>query len=80
MFNNNLLSDVKFTVRGSDGSKMEIPAHKFMLSISSPVFHAMFYGQMAETSDTIDLPDCEYEGLLELFRYIYSEEVFLSKS
>ncbi|KAL9960891.1 hypothetical protein ACROYT_G034399 [Oculina patagonica] len=40
----------------------------------------MFYGQMAETSDTIDLPDCEYEGLLELFRYIYSEEVHLTRS
>ena len=80
MFNNNLLSDVTFKVRSSNGSTVEIPAHKFMLSISSPVFHAMFYGQMAETSDTIELPDSEYDGLLELFRYIYSEEVFLSRS
>lgn len=80
MFNNSLISDVKFTVRGSDGSKMEIPAHKFVLSISSPVFHAMFYGPMADTSDTIDLPDCEYEGLSELFRFMYSDEVCLSRS
>ena len=80
MFNNNLISDVKFTVRGSDGSKMEIPAHKFVLSISSPVFHAMFYGPMADTSDTIDLPDCEYEGLSELFRFMYSDELYLSRS
>ena len=73
MFNNDLLSDVKFTVQGSDGSKREI-------SISSPVFYAMFYGPMADTSDTIALPDCEYEGLSELFRFIYSDEVCLSRS
>ena len=51
-----------------------------MLSISSPIFEAMFYGELAETRDSIELPDCEYESLLELFRYIYSNEVFLSES
>ena len=80
MFNNDLLSDVKFTVQGSDGSKREIPAHKFVLSISSPVFYAMFYGPMADTSDTTALSDCEFEGLSELFRFIYSDEVCLSRS
>ena len=34
-----------------------IPAHKFVLAISSPVFFAMFYGQMMETKDSIELPD-----------------------
>ena len=57
-----------------------IPAHKFVLSISSPVFEAMFYGELAETRDSIELPDCEYESLLELFRYMYSDEVNLSGS
>ncbi|KAL9980197.1 hypothetical protein ACROYT_G008751 [Oculina patagonica] len=49
-----------------------------MLSISSPVFEAMFYGELAETGDSIELPDCEYESLFELFRYMYSDEVSLS--
>ena len=52
MFNNDLFSDVKFVVHRSDReseSKQVIPAHKFVLSISSPVFEAMFYGEMAET-------------------------------
>ncbi|XP_068748220.1 BTB/POZ domain-containing protein 6-like [Montipora capricornis] len=83
MFNNDLFSDVKFVVRKSDSeseSKQAIPAHKFMLSIGSPVFEAMFYGELAETSDSIELPDCEYESLLELFRYLYSDEVNLSGS
>ena len=38
----------------------------------------MFYGQMADARDSIELPDCEYEGLLELFRFIYSDEVELT--
>ena len=83
IFNNELLSDVKFVVPVSIGeseSKMVIPAHKFVLAISSPVFFAMFYGQMAETTDSIELPDCEYESLLEMFRFLYSEKVELSGS
>ena len=83
IFNNDLFSDVKFLARSTDGeseSKQVIPAHRFMLSISSPVFEAMFYGELAETRNHIELPDCEYESLLELFRYMYSDEVNLSGS
>jgi len=84
MFNNELFSDVRFVVRGGPNgeseSKQVIPAHKFVLSISSPVFEAMFYGELAETKDSIELPDCEYDSLLELFRYMYSDEVILSGS
>ena len=83
MFNNEHLSDVKFSVGGSDGESETvrlITAHKFVLSIGSPVFEAMFYGELAETKDTIQLPDCDYESLLELFRYLYSDEVNLSGS
>ena len=85
MLNNDRLSDVKFVVRKIDGeteseSKRVIPAHKFILAIGSPVFEAMFYGELAETKDTIELPDCDCESLLELFRYMYSDEVNLSGS
>ena len=76
MLNNDHLSDVKFVAAKNDGqseSKQVISAHKCILAIGSPVFEAMFYGDLAETKDTIELPDCNYESLLELFRYIYSE-------
>ena len=83
----NLLIDVKFVVFASHNEsesrkseKCMIPAQKFILAISSPVFYGMFYGEMAETSDTIQLPDCDYESLLELFRFLYSDEVNLSGS
>lgn len=57
---------------------MEIPAHKFLLSICSPVFFAMFCGEMAETKQHIDLPDCEHEGMFEFLRFIYTDEVCLT--
>ena len=70
MFNNDLFSDVKFVVPwksdgGRSDDKQVIFAHKFVLSISSPVFEAMFYGELADTGDSIELPDSEYECLLE---------------
>ena len=86
IFNNELLSDVEFVVPASLNesesrkSQKSIPAHKFVLAISSPVFFAMFYGEMAETAGTVQLPDCDYESLLELFRYLYSDDVKLSGS
>ncbi|XP_078379550.1 BTB/POZ domain-containing protein 6-B-like [Oculina patagonica] len=83
IFNTEILSDVTFVVPVStceSESKKVIPAHKFVLAISSPVFFAMFYGQMAETTDSIELPDCDYESLLELFRFLYSDEAKLSGS
>ena len=85
LLNNDRLSDVKFVVRksnskGKSESKKVIPAHKFVLSIGSPVFEAMFYGELAKTQASINLPDCEYESLLELLRYLYSDEVNLTGS
>ena len=80
IFNNELLSDVKFIVSASNESRKMIPAHKFVLAIGSPVFCAMFYGKMAESTDSITLPDCEYDSLLEFSRYLYSDEVNLTGS
>ena len=83
MFNNDRFSDARFviTTRNSANKSTDIiPAHKFVLSISSPVFEAMFYGELAETKDSINLRDCEYESMLELFRFMYSDEVNLNGS
>ena len=40
----------------------------------------MFCGEMADTKEQIDLPDCEYERMFELLRYIYTDEVCLNGS
>ncbi|XP_031559704.1 uncharacterized protein LOC116295851 [Actinia tenebrosa] len=79
MFNNSLISDVKFVVFSQKtDSRVFIPAHKFVLGISSPVFFAMFYGNLAVVENTVALPDCDSEGLLEFLRYIYCDTVELS--
>jgi len=81
MFNNELLSHVKFLVRDYEGgseSMKKIPAHKFLLAISSPVFYAMFYGELAEKKHSIDISDCDHKSLLDLFRFLYSDEVKLN--
>ena len=80
IFNQEFFSDVKFVVRQSKGGskRKSIPAHKFVLAISSPVFYAMFYGELAETKDSVEIPDCEYKSLLEMFRFIYSDEANLT--
>ena len=80
IFSQELMSDVRFVVRDSLGvsASKEIPAHKFVLAISSPVFHAMFYGELAEKKDTVEISDCEYDSLLEMFRFIYSDKATLT--
>ena len=83
IFNNELLSDVKFVVPASETeteTRKTIPAHKLVLAISSPVFYAMFYGHLAEAKDCVELPDCEYDSLLEFLRYLYSDKANLTLS
>jgi len=38
----------------------------------------MFNGELAETKDSVEITDCEYESLLEFFRFIYSDEANLN--
>ncbi len=82
MFNNELLSDVSLVVRASSPkkSKMAIPAHKFVLTSCSPVFFAIFCGELADKLDFVDLPDCEYEGVLEMLRYMYGGDPEFNES
>merc|ERR1712013_227513 len=52
MFNNEILADVHFKV-GRGGAEQRIPAHKFVLSVGSAVFDAMFNSTLATTEDEI---------------------------
>lgn len=79
MFNNVLMSDVNFIVKDTEtGKKVAIPAHKYVLSIGSPVFYKMFYGDLAEASNSVEVVDADSNSLLELLRFLYSDETNLT--
>ena len=81
MYGNPLMADVHFTVadgQESSSRKVNIPCHKFILAVSSPVFYKMFYGDLKEPCDCIDLPDCDSQGFLAFLRFIYCDEVKLT--
>ena len=78
LLNNSLMSDVSFVVRNASGEEESLAAHKFVLAVSSPVFYAMFYGELAESKNKIVLPDSDSESFLEFLRFLYSDKVDLT--
>ncbi|XP_056446376.1 BTB/POZ domain-containing protein 6-B-like [Gadus chalcogrammus] len=76
MFNNELMADVHFIV-GPSGESRRLPAHKYVLAVGSSVFGAMFYGDLAEESGEIHIPDVEPAAFLILLKYMYSDEIDL---
>ena len=42
------------------------------------MFFAMFFGKVAERKDPLEISDCEYDSLFELFRFIYSDKAKLN--
>ena len=74
MFNNDVMADVHFIV-GKAPNVQRIPAHKFVLSIGSAVFDAMFNGGMATKSEEVEIPDVEASAFLALLKFLYSDEV-----
>jgi len=77
VFGNELLCDVRFLV-GRGSKSQRISAHKFVLSIGSAVFDAMFNGPMAVSSTAeIELPDVEPAAFMSMLRFLYTDEVRL---
>ncbi|ETN80092.1 PHR domain protein [Necator americanus] len=78
MYCKDVLADVYFIV-GKDDTRQRIPAHKFVLSIGSVVFDAMFNGGLTPQNSRdpleIELPDVEVPAFRALLRFLYSDEV-----
>lgn len=55
----------------------KLPAHKLLLSMRSEVFEAMFYGPLAESSDTIMVEDIDISTMKMVLRYMYSDDIEL---
>ncbi|XP_046676066.1 BTB/POZ domain-containing protein 6-B-like isoform X2 [Homalodisca vitripennis] len=69
-------SDCQFLV--GDGQHKKFSTHKMILSMSSPVFEAMFYGGLAEENDPIEIPDVQPEAFTAMLEYIYTDEINLT--
>ena len=72
LFNNPTMSDIKFTC--GESKQKYFYAHKFVLATSSPVFYAMFYGDLAEKNSVIHLPDADEESFEAFLRFLYTDE------
>ena len=59
------------------GTQQRIPAHKYVLATGSSVFHAMFFGGLAESDAQISVPDVEPAAFLILLKYLYCDEITL---
>ncbi|XP_058824695.1 BTB/POZ domain-containing protein 2-like [Topomyia yanbarensis] len=69
------LCDCDFLV-GEGSSTEKIAAHKFVLTVASPVFEAMFHGALAERNDrAIRVPDIAVLEFKELLTYIYMDQL-----
>src|SRR5688500_2187886 len=75
---NNTFTDVTFIVCPPSHSKKYV-GHRVLLAMTSPVFEAMFYGDMADkSSKVIRIPDLAPIGFENLLRYAYTDSLNLN--
>ncbi|CAF1293792.1 unnamed protein product [Rotaria magnacalcarata] len=67
---NEYMADVHFELNDSDEL---IPAHKFVLSVGSCVFEAMFQRNNESLSSIIHVPDMETYAFRALLRFLYGD-------
>ena len=63
LFNSQKWSDVRFIVEGQT-----VYGHKLILSLGSPVFSNMFYGDLRETRETIEIENFSLIGFKNALR------------
>lgn len=68
-------ADCKFLV-GED--EILLPAHKIILTSASPVFEKMFYGELAEKSDSIFITEVEYKTFYSFLECIYTNRIIVT--
>ena len=71
MFDNELMSDVSFTC---GESRRVFHAHKYVLTTSSAVFFAMFYGEIPPKEFPVRIEDAEEESFKEVLRFLYTDD------
>ncbi|XP_021342323.1 BTB/POZ domain-containing protein 6-like [Mizuhopecten yessoensis] len=74
LFTSGIACDVTFLV---GENKYRIPAHKTILISRSPVFYAMFEGNLAEKGE-VSILDIEQEVFTMFLRYLYTDTIELT--
>ena len=64
LFNNPKMSDVRFLVDGQT-----VYGHKLVLGMGSPVFEKMFFGDLKEHRDVIEIKDLTSSGFMNALRW-----------
>lgn len=76
LLDNALWTDCKFLV-GTEESNKEFKAHKLILSMSSPVFAAMFGDDWPEIQPSIKIVDVQPEAFKSMLEYIYTDIIHM---
>lgn len=74
LFDEKILSDVKFILKNKNGTEEWITAHKVILASTTPAFKSMFFGGLMESGD-IRITDATAEGFAEFLQLFYKSEV-----
>lgn len=72
----NQTADIQF-ICGSENDVVKLPAHKSVLSASSPVFDAMFNGELKEGND-VKIVDASPDAFKEFLQLFYGYRVILT--
>lgn len=70
MLDNQLVCDVSFEVGPEGGATEIIPAHKYPLATRSPVFYAMFNGELRERDKTIRVVDIASDTFRDMLQWV----------
>eukprot|EP00112_Aurelia_sp_Birch-Aquarium-sp1_P026425 Seg937.2 transcript_id=Seg937.2/GoldUCD/mRNA.D3Y31 product="BTB/POZ domain-containing protein 2" protein_id=Seg937.2/GoldUCD/D3Y31 len=74
LYHSDVMNDITFIVNNE-----RINAHKLVLASASSVFHAMFYGPVAETNTEIEIVDYpNAEDFKEFLHFVYTEDLSLT--
>lgn len=70
-------ADVCFVFEADSELTERIPAHKILLSMTSDVFKAMFYGELKESGD-VKMVGTSADGFKEFLQFVYLNKVTLT--
>ncbi|KAI5633561.1 BTB/POZ domain-containing protein [Phthorimaea operculella] len=56
------------------GSKESLQAHKLILAMASPVFEAMFYGNVGDQENSVNIVDIDWSIFAALLQYVYTDD------